>query len=741
MPARGGIYRYNALGRRLVALALGAGCAFWGGTARADMISGFLEWNYSLNNGRLTSGGETTRTKADTLTQRYNLNLNWQPYPQLRLLAGGLFKQDQSTVKATNQTSTTTDTTDTTIRPFADLTLENPLYNAGVGFNRREETLEVTAAPKLTTISEDYHALAGWKPEGLPWLDLQFSRFNNYDSDRTSLDSTTDRAIIGLRYLPVQSLDLWYQATYTDDINHLKQSEIEQLVHSGRATYTDQLFDGRLFIAADYNINHQEITATAPGKTEIDYPVSPSSAMFALNLTPQLGAMPIDATYSYLIDGNFTVGNSQVNLGVRGDTDRNINIGVTFVFAEAVDLFVISVDRDLPDSVANSFAWDVYTSTDNQEWTLVQAAVPGTFIRSAQNNRFEIRFPTVTTRYLKVVTSPLSAAVAAQSVPPLTNPESILVTEVQTYNRRPPDTFSQTTQLLNIDTKTRLLDIPALYYTLSFYYDRRDPAAETRYTVSNGLLLDHRFNDVFSLNARFAREDGQEDLGHRVAYIYDATLRATPLPALSHTLIYSGRKEDVGQTTNNSDSVFLYNTAELYRGIQLNLAGGITYATHENGDKTRTYSIIAGASIIPNSKVTINLTYSKDKTTALEGTSADIGSSIERADITGTYRPFTTLYLVAGVGYMKQQNSPADYTQNYGVNWSPFPDGTLQFNFSYSENQRTLNEEKTRTITPNLNWKITRRSFLQLAYVILQTKSATTTTDSEIYSMNLRTSF
>jgi hypothetical protein len=56
-------------------------------------------------------------------------------------------------------------------------------------------------------------------------------------------------------------------------------------------------------------------------------------------------------------------------------------------------------------------------------------------------------------------------------------------------------------------------------------------------------------------------------------------------------------------------------------------------------------------------------------------------------------------------------------TQNFGANWSPFPDGTLQFSFFYAEN-RLPDESESRIIQPTLRWYLTprRRSYLEATY-------------------------
>ena len=238
-----------------------------------------------------------------------------------------------------------------------------------------------------------------------------------------------------------------------------------------------------------------------------------------------------------------------------------------------------------------------------------------------------------------------------------------------------------------------------------------------------------------------AREDGDEPLGHREAYVYNATLRVTPLRTLNHTLAYSGRTESFQGRTNDSNSLYLSNTAELYRGVNLSINGGASSAVNQTGEKVISYNLSSSLNLVPRSDLSLNFNYNLNQTELSGGAQGNVSSETRRADMGITYRPFTTLYLVASLGVLEQTQSKTDIVQNYGLNWSPFPDGALQFNFSYQENIRTLNEERSRLISPSLNWKITKRATLDLSYPLLHTSSLSGTSDSETLSAVLRMSF
>jgi hypothetical protein len=151
--------------------------------------------------------------------------------------------------------------------------------------------------------------------------------------------------------------------------------------------------------------------------------------------------------------------------------------------------------------------------------------------------------------------------------------------------------------------------------------------------------------------------------------------------------------------------------------------------------------MISSLNVMPRRDLSLSINYSLNRTDLSGGNQGNVTSSTRRGDVGITYRPFTNLYLLASLGQLQQTDRKADLVQNYGLNWSPFPDGTLQFNFSYQENVRTQNEERSRLISPSLTWKITNRAILELSYPLLRTTSLSGATESETFSANLRMSF
>jgi len=699
-------------------------------------VSGIMELNYSFLSTKTTDAtGNTTKTTTNNFNPRVTLTVNTNIFPNLKLDAGVIVEKNISWFK-TDRISTKSDITD--LRPYINLTLETPLYTAGIGYDRRQETVKASGSPGVTTINEDYNVILGWRPEGLPIIDARFTRTNLFDQKHDIQDMTTDYGLLSARYV-YKNLDVRYQGTYTDTKDKLNEVETKDYLHTGRITYSDMFFNNRVSFNGSYNISYEETNTTAAGiGGTVSSQISPFAGLSIVNIVAN--PITLDSNPA-LIDGNTTT-SAGINIGLPplgGDTTSLRQVGLDFLVPTQVNQLFLWVDRDLSSAtnILNFFFANiqVWTSSDNLNWTQV---VGSTVSQGQFQNRFEINLPLagVTTRYIKVLTLPLQNVVSGATSFP-----NIFITELQAFIKKPAQEvkgkITRLTHILNIDSRTRILDIPMLFYEFSYFLDKTDPG-QTTYTVSNGFSVNHRFNPIFSGSARVAREDGTEEGKKRWAYVYNASIVATPLTTLRNNLVYSGRIEEIGKQSTKNNSIFMQNTATLYKGIDVNLGGGFNFATLETGQDQRNTVINFGASVVPHRTMTINLMYSDTTTDQSGGGLPSSSTSTRRGDLSVAYRPFETLYIFTSWEILAQKGQKIQTTQNYGINWSPFPEGTFQFNFSYNESILSENNQKSRLITPSVRWNITSRSYLDLSYQYIHSSSKLEKSDSNGVSANLR---
>jgi hypothetical protein len=700
------------------------------GTAWAEGFSGLLEVNYTIESFKTTdASGTTVKTDINTFNPRFTLTVDKRIFPNLRFLGTGFFEKEKSDGE-TNGRKTETEVT--RFRPFLELRLETPLYTAAAGFSRRQEKTETSGFSGVTTVSDEYTGILGWRPEGLPSFDLRMYRINRFDDERSFLDIHENLFNLQTIY-SYKGLWLMYYGLYDDSRNNIVDQDTEIWSHHGRATYSGMVWDDRILINGSYDINRQEVTTKTGGQGTVSLQIFPLTGLSSLDDTPADDALNPNPA---LIDGNLTA-SAGINLGLPplgGDTRRR-NIGLDLSTPTELNKLEVWVDRDLPPEIANSFSWDVYTSSDNLTWTFwatVSSAPFGPF-----EYRFEMRFRNVTSRFVKVVTRPLSPTVPGSGGFP-----DIFVTELQAFIDSPAEgrkeKATRTGQILSIDTRTRLLGRPSLFYDLSVLYNRVDPSGLETYTISNGLFATHRLSKTLSGSARVRLENGEENGRSREAFYYNASLVGDFLRAMRNNLIFSGQYITLEGESSTNNSLVFYNSATLYKGIDAYVSPGISYVKQAAGAQIWEFFVNGGVTLIPHRRLTMTISYSGETSRRTGGGIGKDTTSTQRLDIDASYTPFPTLQLVGFFEIFSESGRNTDFNQNYGVNWQPFPGGALQFSFYYNEELRTDLNEKNRIITPRVRWKIFKKSFLDVSYQWIKSKTDIQTTKSNIFSVSLQ---
>lgn len=701
--------------------------------ASADGITAVVELNYSSTRSTTedSSGLVTAETKADIFVHRYFLNLDKTLYPNLRFTAGGTFEQ---TINDFKTDSAKTKVTGNVTNGLLKLQQATHFISSGVGYNIRQDKTSTSGQPSVTQVREDYSANLGLRPEGLPLVETLFLRSYTHDKERQSQDLVNDFLSVASKYDPYRDLNLAGQVTLTDQKNRLQDLDAKTVNYMGRAAYSRK-FGERVSAYTTYNFTRQETRTSAGGTGEVLFQVFPFSGLSALTDTPMLVTLDLNPA---LIDGDLVAG-AGINLGsppIGGDA-RPRNIGADFIVASEVNTIYIWTDRKVPDSVAGLFSWDIYVSSDNLNWTLSQtvpSAPFGTF-----DNRFEISFQNVTTRYIKVVTRPIAPSVVG---PPGFDIKTILVTEIQAFLRKPAEEVrgktTQTTHVYDLDVKWRILDTPNILYDM-YYWSVISQPGGTRFILTNSVNLSHRLSRVLSGALRIAREDGREPepVGRRSANIYSASLSATPLPTLLHTLVVSGRFEKTEQGSFNTNSAFLNNLAELYKGLTLSLGGGVSVATNAEGARTVSTIINSGVTAVPHPTLTLNVNFSETDSSQTGGIHGETSSVTRNGNLSATYTPVPALYIFASYGISAQTGRDTVSVQDYAITWSPFREGDLQFNFFYSE---SINSEglKDKTIAPSLRWVLRPNTTLDVTYSISNETGPIEKTETKVFSANLR---
>lgn len=754
----------------LLGLILGIPCA-----AGAEGISGYSEFNYSLLNSTTKDTSGTSKTKSSSFNQRYNLTMDKELFPTLRFIAGGSFEKTDSDNDTDGLSSSSTSTR---ISPNADLSYNNGVFSGGAGFSRRMESSKSNGVSTPTIFFDSYNARFGWKPEDLPSLDINYSLFNNYDENHTTQDTTSASTILSSRYKPFDSLDMSYQANYSTLDNKLAGFNSQSLSQSLRLSYSDIFFKDRISVSTSYNIATQEtkmqnngtgsiisvpslefIDALYFATTEIAAGVNPLS-------TPTFSGSPDPAAQ---VNGTVIFAPDLVvkrnNIGIESNSAISI-VSIPVVIAAATSPGVIDFTNIKPQdsaNIANSFSLNtagaskvkVYKSLDSGlNWTLLQAATV-TFgkltnytTRVIENVGFEIvlgeKIPAATKIKVEIesVTSITSDISAIKKIT-LADP-SVYLQENTPLKPGQSRTTSQISGLYDLNAKVRLLNVPTIFYDVSFNLDHSSSDTQDltyRYTVINGLSLNHRFSSTLSTSARVAREDAVDPVaGSRSSNSASVSLSSQTLPTLTQSLNYGYRQDIENGITKNQHSANISNSAELYRGINFNLTGGGSMVSDNTGVDQKSLTVTSGLNLLPHKTLSINLTASDSRAWSTSADQVETTSATQTGDLSVTFNPLPGIYLFGSYTINAQKNRKTQTTQSIGGSWSPFRDGALLLNTSYRENiDNSGNKDKT--MVQSLRWNIRSGWYLDVSYVLTNGTSTTQTTDTQIFSTSLRMSF
>jgi hypothetical protein len=142
-----------------------------------------------------------------------------------------------------------------------------------------------------------------------------------------------------------------------------------------------------------------------------------------------------------------------------------------------------------------------------------------------------------------------------------------------------------------------------------------------------------------------------------------------------------------------------------------------------------------GTGLQPNQRLDINFNYSYVITERPDEADSDTTDSTFNLRV--QYVPTETLSLSADITITDRDEQQTNF-QNYTLNWSPFPDGALQFFFTFSETLRVDIDTRERIIGPSLQYNVGGWGFLDLGYSFVTNENDFRKTDSSSFVANLR---
>jgi hypothetical protein len=106
----------------------------------------------------------------------------------------------------------------------------------------------------------------------------------------------------------------------------------------------------------------------------------------------------------------------------------------------------------------------------------------------------------------------------------------------------------------------------------------------------------------------------------------------------------------------------------------------------------------------------------------------------------GFWVPVRTLSLFAAVrlAHNERNKEGLQVTQNYSIDWAPFPDGLLRFSLGYNRSVDARNDTIS-ALSPRIDWRVTRNTLLSLVFNLGTAESNQETRDVKNIRLTLRT--
>jgi len=702
--------------------------------ARADGINILIQPEFALTHETTTLAGQTTFTNTTEFGQLYRLDVDRHLFPFLDLNFGGVFRMVDDWVTANTGS---TQSQDTSGNGYVTLALGSELLGGSIGYQRVMDANGVVLATAATNVADTYFATFSWRPIDLPSFNLRLDHQDTYDSQKTQHNTTAEDVIFNAAYRGISGLNLLYTLQWTDSIDHIHLVDTSTVTQTGQAIYNDFWFGGltNVYASGLVSSNFSNTSAQGIGGTVStqQFPTAGLSIVEALPQTPQMVTLNPNPL---LIDGVTNVSaNIDIGYGPYLAGDKNYrDMGVQFPNAiTPVNTFWVYVNQTLPAQVSGAFTWTAYQSTDNVNWTQVNLA--GAVVFNTLMNRFEIPINPTQAIYLKLVTTPLPTSVTTDHAF-----QDIFITEIQVYNVVPAASVvgssSFLTETLNATARTRILDVPSLFWDFATYVNHSSQVSVTTWSIANALSLSQKLTQALNLQARVARLDQNFGTGVQGQFQWSAGLTAAPIPTFTSSLTYNGiwGRDQIG--TFQQEAVYLFNNAALYTGLNLLLNAGYAANLGDTGRLTETTSANIGLSAIPNRTLTLTLSYQYQYVTQSGGPTPPSNSSYGNATAAFTWTPVPAFFFSGSVSRIMQPVNPTTLLTG-SASFSPFQGGALLLRASYNETLDTFNQVDQRIFSAGLRYVIRTGWFIDAGYTYQESYAPQTVQNQDTFQAQL----
>lgn len=700
-------------------LVLGFMFLFTSKPVAADSLRLLTDLEYEINNNEITTKatGMTDKTERTKFSHLYNLEIQKEIFPALQLNAGGLFEQDHFRNESDDPTISDSESHDTAIRPFLDLKLASPMLEATAGYRKSEIKQSRSAAISERRFLEEYSASLNWDPIDLPEVDLVFTRNLTHNEPLTS-DQQVDTYQLRSRY-KVRDFRINYNHTTNDSQN--KISDFKTLITSdnGNIRFSRRILDGKVSLNASLRGRRQQFNFSGAGDRLVD--------------TTSGGAIIGNADDPNPLSSDPDPGFDLAAIDLLVDSILEVSqfsFGLDFGSTTEVDRLLINFSS-LGSNSSSDFSWRIYVrdnETDN--WTQI---TPVQDLTNLAESRFELFFPSLKRRYIKIVTTTLAPPAVASG-------ETLVISSLVAQRTLPADTseFTSTDWTGDLSANWQMTAKTSSGFDILYRDQRSKPLDDKTTLLNTGLRLQHAFNDTFVGRTRLQRsETRKRGEGPNTNHTFSAAMTATYLETFDQSLIYSfSHQNDENSETSQSNAIFLRNNLDLYQGWSMDLDTGYSWQSPVSGADSRSTFVQVSNNIVPNRWMNFTLSYK----ISWEHEKGSPTSTDQDGRLVVNWVPTQSLSLSAELTFEDEEGDVNDSStgQRYNVNWSPFRDGTLLFSLTYGKSEDTDRDEKIWNLSPKVRWQINPKMLLSLDYTVGERDTLTEKNKLDSVQMNVR---
>ncbi len=531
--------------------------------------------------------------------------------------------------------------------PSVDLIWSHPIFDFSASWLRQE----TRSNNDLTDLVRNSYGVQ-WKSRLLqyPIISLRFDRDETFNDNNLALRDTRDNRFQATADYSRGRSQYYYNFSIRDNLNRPTSVKVTDISNLFRWNRTSTLFDDRVRVATGYSFSQRRSSTDVGRDTTVLDPIAIVRAIYAEDASPEQGSL---SDRSGLSDGN--VDTPVQPLIDLGQSQLTHNIGVDFGFRRRVDGIYIYTDRPSGESVS----WQVYTSSDNSSWDFLGTGVDESF--NSNFNRYEILFPMVDTRYIKVVSGGINevTTVYVTEIVPL-----VQLTDEEVIKRTQTSHQADLSTTYFVSKKvTTTLDITyeaepgsdfsnnrdQLYYSMSLTH-------EVFSTLTQSVKLQSGF-EKFHLTG--VRNDNR-DLFYTLLYEPLSTLNFS-LSAISRTNIVDNIR------SSEINNLHLQTNGRVLE--TLNLSGEIGFSRNNRYDsQTRfdswTYRVTGDVALLRSLHTTSSYLY---QTTGQNDT--DSTRVRQQYSVSGTWR-VTRAVLVRGQYTVNLDEQQSNTYEELAANWS-----------------------------------------------------------------------